>query len=129
MTNTESFLCLDNAARLYLIQDTGWTNSVQCLTAGRWLRDAGTNLSEFLSQDPLDPKQGAAANWSPLNGGTYFYYSQNYGGAQQWYMIIFGLENDPHSMEQQDGIRAPNGQYFHYGNGTNGIITVGRNYK
>lgn len=109
------------------IPNTGWSNSVQCLSGGRWLRDATSNLSEFLPQDPLDPKQGSSANWLPTDGGTYFYYSRSYGGDGQWYMIIFGLENYPHPMEQQDGVRAPNGTYFHYGSGSNGIITVGRN--
>jgi len=33
------------------------------------------------------------------------------------------------ALQQQDGVTAPNGTYFHYGNDSNGIITVGKNYK
>lgn len=98
----------------------GWTNSVQCLSSGRWLRDSTTNLSEFIATDPVDPIN--QNNWPR---GAYYYYSNNYGGARQWYMIVYSLENFPHSLESSDGVRAPNGTYFHYGSGTNGIITVG----
>ena len=106
--------------------NSGWCNSVQSLS-GYWVRNGAANLAEFLARDPQDPKQGASPNWAPYNGGTYFYYSNNYGGAGQWYMIIFGLENYPHPIEQTDGVTAPNGTYFHYGSGSNGIITIGRN--
>ena len=107
--------------------NTGWCNSVQSLSNGHWVRNGSINLGEFLSHDPLDPKQGSSPYWAPVNGGTFFYYSNDYGGAGQWYMIVFGLENYPNQLENQDGVTACNGHYFHYGNGHNGIITLGRN--
>jgi len=105
----------------------GWCNSVQSLSDGHWVRNGSVNLAEFLSTDPLDPKQGGSPNWTPLNGGTIFYFANGYGGSGQWYMIVFGLENYPHPLENQDGVTACNGSYFHYGSGSNGIITLGGN--
>ena len=108
--------------------NTGWCNSVQSLSSNHWIRNGSTaNLSAFLSQDPTDPSQGTSSHWPVTDGGTYFYYGNGYGGAGQWYMIVFGLENYPHSLESQDGVTACNGTYFHYGSGSNGIITIGRN--
>lgn len=109
--------------------NSGWCNSVQSLSDGHWIRNGSTNLAEFLSTDPLDPRQGGSPNWTPLNGGTIFYYAQGYGGSGQWYMIVFGLENYPHALENQDGVRTCNGTNFHYGSGSNGIITIGANCK
>ncbi|MFC1612875.1 type II secretion system protein [Patescibacteria group bacterium] len=103
----------------------GWCNSVESLSNDHWVRRGVVNLSEFISKDPLDPKQGGAPNFRPYNGGTIFYYANGYGGAGQWYMIIFGLENYPHYLESKDGVTACNGTYFHYGSGSNGIITLG----
>ncbi len=106
------------------IPNSGWTNSVECLSGGRWLRDATSNLSAFLGKDPIDP-----TNQSPpvfASGEDYFYFSQGYGGTGQWYMIIYRLEIPNPVLEGQDGVTAPNGTYFHYGNGTNGIMTVGK---
>lgn len=105
--------------------NSGWCNSVQSLSGGHWVRNGSTNLGKFLSVDPLDPRQGGSPNWTPLNGGTIFYYANGYGGPGQWYMIVFGLENHPHPFENQDGVRACNGTNFHYGSGSNGIITIG----
>lgn len=49
-----------------------------------------------------------------------------YGDDKQWYMITYGLENYPYPLiENADGVRAPNGEIFHYGSGSNGVITVG----
>ncbi len=107
--------------------NSGWCNSVQSLSGGHWVRNGGNNLGDFLATDPLDPKQGSSPNWTPSNGGTIFYYANGYGGSGQWYMIVFGLENYPHAYENQDGVTACNGTNFHYGSGSNGIITVGAN--
>ena len=106
-----------------------WCNSVQSLSGGHWIHDSGTAnvLSSFMSSEPTDPKQGSSPNWTPLNGGTIFYFASGYGGSGQWYMIVFGLENYPHSFEDQDGVTACDDTYFHYGNGSNGIITIGVN--
>lgn len=107
--------------------NNSWSNSVECLASGRWLKDAGdaTNLSAWLSTDPIDPIN--QNNWMR---GAYYYFSDpsgTYGGPNQWYMIIYSLEKFPNpSIEGSDGVMAPNGiNYFHYGDGTNGIITVG----
>lgn len=103
------------------VPNGGWSNSVECLSGGRWLRDSTTNLSEFISVDPIDPIN--QNNW-PL--GAYYYYSLSYGGSQQWYMLVCALENFPSLlMESSDGVTTPDGTYFHYGSGSNGIITVG----
>ena len=109
------------------LPNAGWCNSVQSLSSGHWVRNGSTNLGEFLSIDPIDPLQGGSPKWTPVNGGTIFYYANSYGGAGQWYMIIFGLENYPHPLEGQDGVMACDGTYFHYGSGSNGIITLGGN--
>lgn len=109
--------------------NTGWCNSVQSFSGGHWIRDNGAAsvLTPFLSVEPIDPSQGSSPNWTPLNGGTIFYFASGYGGSGQWYMIVFGLENYPHPLENQDGVRACNGTNFHYGSGSNGIITIGAN--
>jgi len=105
----------------------GWCNSVQSLAGDHWIHDNGVAgvLSPFMPVEPTDPNQGGSPNWPPAGGGTIFYFASGYGGTGQWYMIIFGLENYPHSLEDQDGTRACNGQYFHYGSGNNGVITMG----
>ena len=101
--------------------NTGWSNSVQCLSNGRWLRDSTSNLSGFITTDPVDPLN--QNNWPR---GAYYYFSRGYGNDKQWYMIVYGLENYPNSLvENSDGVTAPNGQYFHYGSGSDGVITVG----
>jgi len=107
--------------------NSGWCNSVQSLSGGHWIHDNGVVnvLSLFMSTEPIDPKQGTSPNWTPLNGGTFFYFASGYGGTGQWYMIVFGLENYPHPLENQDGVKACDGRYFHYGTGSNGIITIG----
>jgi prepilin-type N-terminal cleavage/methylation domain-containing protein len=105
--------------------NSSWCNSVENLSGGRWIDNGSEDLSLYLSTDPLDPLQGASPNWTPLNGGTIFYFADGYGGAGQWYMIVFGLENYPHSIEDEDGVTACDSTYFHYGSGSNGIITFG----
>ena len=102
--------------------NSGWCNSVQSLSGGHWIRDDGAAnvLSPFMPVEPTDPLQGGSPNWTPLNGGTFFYYSSG-----QWYMIVFGLENYPHPFEQQDGVKACEGTVYHYGNNSNGLITIG----
>ncbi len=100
----------------------GWSNSVQCLSGGRWLRDGAYDLAEFLPIDPIDPIN--QNNWLR---GAYYYFAQNYGAPDgQWYMIVYALENYPIPVvENSDGVRSPNGSYFHYGSGLDGVITTG----
>lgn len=99
----------------------GWSNSVECLSGSRWLRDSTTDLTGFITSDPVDPIN--KNNW-PL--GAYYYYSRGFGSDKQWYMLIYSLENYPNSgLENSDGVTAPDGTYFHYGDGSNGVITTG----
>ena len=105
----------------------GWCNSIQSLSGGYWVRNGSSNLNEFLGKDPVDPKPASSPNWAPTGGGTYFYYGAGYGGSGQWYMIIFGLENTSNDIQNKDGVTACDSTYFHYGNGSNGIVTLGRN--
>ncbi len=103
-----------------LTPNNGWSNSVECLSGGRWLKDATTDLSAFIASDPIDPIN--QNNWTR---GAYYYYSRWYGGDKQWYMLIYSLEIFPNPLiESSDGVRAPDGTYFHYGS-NNGVITVG----
>ena len=101
---------------------SSWCDSIRSFQNGHWIREGTKNLSEFLQRDPVDPKGGPRAWARP---GTYYYYSRGHGGSGQWYMLVFALENPPHLIEKQDGVTTPGGHYFHYGNGTNGIITIG----
>lgn len=106
------------------IPGSSWCNSVQSLSAGRWIRHNGANaLNGVISVDPIDPLQGTTANWGPLNGGTYYYFSND----GRWYMLVYGLELYPHAIEQTDGVRDCANTLFHYGSGINGILTVGGN--
>ncbi|MDO8592519.1 MAG: type II secretion system protein [bacterium] len=107
--------------------NTGWCNSIESMSGGHWIRNGATNLGTFINQDPVDPKPASSPNWAPTGGGTYFYFANGYGGAGQWYMIVFGLEDKTSSMQNLDGVTACNGQVFHYGSGSDGVITVGGN--
>ncbi|MBU6431462.1 type II secretion system GspH family protein [Patescibacteria group bacterium] len=103
------------------VPNSSWSNSVECLSGGRWLRDSATNLSAFIASDPIDPIN--QNNWPR---GAYYYFSRGYGGDKQWYLLVYSLENFPNPLiENSDGVTAPDGSYFHYGNGSDGIITVG----
>lgn len=117
-----------------MIPNTGWCNSVQSTVNGQWIKDNGNTakFAEFLAINPKDPTQGDTV-YFPSNGETYYYFAAGYypsgGTPGQWYMIVWGLEKYPNALlESQDGITAPNGRTFHYGNGSNGIITTGKNY-
>lgn len=109
------------------VPNGNWCNSKEGVVNNHWIRDAGTtNLGAFISKDPLDPLDVPSANWTPVGGGAYFYFSNGYGGTGKWYMIVFGLENTSHDLQDQDGVVACNGSTFHYGSGSNGIITIGQ---
>lgn len=109
------------------IPNGGWCNSIQSISGNYWIRDGSMNLSEFLSKDPTDPQPANSANWTPVGGGTYFYFANGYGGSGQWYMIVFGLENTGNSIQATDGVTACDGYYFDYGSGSDGVVTLGRN--
>lgn len=108
------------------VPNGSWCNSVQPLSGGHWIRDLGTAdvLAPFLADEPIDPLQGTTANWTPVGGGSYYYYSDG-----RMYMIVYGLENRPNKLESVDGVTACNSQYFHYGTGSNGVLTVGSNCR
>ena len=95
---------------------SNWTNSTAWASAFR------TALSPYMPNLPIDPLNDGATPYSGSH--SYAYYANGYGGAGKWYMIVFNLENS-HAIESQDGVRTCSGSYFHYGNGSNGIITVG----
>jgi prepilin-type N-terminal cleavage/methylation domain-containing protein len=105
--------------------NSDWCNSVENVTNGHWIRDAGITevLAPYMSAEPRDPLQGAPpANWTPLGGGAIFYW-----GATNWYMIVLGLENPNPALEAQDGVMDCSGSGVpnHYGIDGNGVLTVG----
>lgn len=109
-----------------VVPNTGWSNSVECLSGGRWLRDSTSNMSEFIKSDPIDPKQKSSITWPGcFPKDTYFYFSRGYGGDKQWYMIVFWLEKPSPELEASDGVLAPDGTVFDYGGCGAGILTVG----
>lgn len=109
------------------IPNGGWCNSIESLSGNHWIREGTVgNLGEFLAKDPLDPKPSQNVFFSPLNGGAYFFFSAGYGGPRQWYMIVFGLEDHSNPIQTKDGVRACDGTMFHYGNDSNGVVTIGR---
>lgn len=114
-----SYIVSNNCAAT--VPNSGWCNSIESLSSGRWIRNGATNLTGFLSADPVDPKPSASANWTPVNGGAYYYYSPP-GGT--WYMIVYGLEKYPVNIERSDGITG-GGTFYDYGTGSNGVITLG----
>jgi len=100
---------------------SGWTNSTA------WSSAFSTALAPYMPIMPTDPLNDGS---TPYYGShSYSYYANGYGGPGQWYMIVFNLEGN-HAIENQDGVRTCSGSYFHYGtygNGSNGIITIGGN--
>lgn len=106
------------------VPNGSWCNSVQSQSNGHWLREGALTLSPYMENDPIDPNQGSSAVWG-AGGNTYYYFSRGYGGAGQWYIIIFCLEDTLHPLQKEDGVTTCDGTYFHYGNGHNGVITLG----
>ena len=108
--------------------DSNWCNSIQSLSSnGRWIRDGGVldPLEPFIPIEPQDPLQVATPNWTPQNGGTIYYFANDGGGTGHWYMLVFGLEDTAHPLQDKDGAQNCSGTTYHYGNGSNGIITLG----
>ena len=97
----------------------GWGDSSG---SGTW-NALQNDLLSYISKLPKDPLNTGGR---PYSGGyTIAYYASGYGGSGDWYMIVFRLENSPNKIESQDGVTACNNHLFHYGNGSNGIVTVG----
>ena len=108
-----------------------WVHSVDAT----WQTNALANaLRPYIPALPVDPTNNACCGY---NGGyTYSYYSSGYRSpgqtSQQWYMIVFRMENQAHFAQSNDGSRScGNGSnalppvFFHYGTNSNGIITKG----
>lgn len=92
--------------------NSGWSNSNDASWA-----TLSTALASYIKL-PVDPVN-SPAGWAGSAGTyTYTFYSRNYGCAQQWYMLVYRLEN-PNITSP--GMRACNGTNFNYG----GTITVG----
>ena len=122
---TDNFHYPDSANCGATQPNTSWCNSIQSLIDGHWIRDnGGANLSNTIRITPTDPRPAIAPNWTPVNGGTYYYYSTS-DDDNQWYAMIFGLENYPRPLENQDGVSDCDGPpILDFGN-ANGVITVG----
>ncbi|NMB48032.1 prepilin-type N-terminal cleavage/methylation domain-containing protein [Candidatus Kuenenbacteria bacterium] len=119
---------LMTALELYYDQNkiypiSSWLNS----SDAAWLNNSNvlaTALAPYLSKLPIDPKNEAGYAYSGVY--TYSYFSSNYGASGQWYMIVYRLEDGRSILQTKDGVRACNGSNFHYGNNSNGVLTVGR---
>ncbi|MDD4901361.1 MAG: type II secretion system protein [Patescibacteria group bacterium] len=116
-----------------VLPTVNWCNSSQTLSNGHWIKNNGSgpaDLNAFLSQDPLDPRPVSPIVFPPSNGGNYFYFDHNFNSnnpSGRWYIIVFSLEDKSNSIQNSDGVTLCDGTYVHYGNGSNGIITVGGN--
>lgn len=109
---------------------SGWADadSTSSTYRNRW-NTLANNLKPYLKVLPQDPFNRSTS--SVTGDYSYSYYSAGYRSSgqtnQQWYMIVFRLENSNKNIEDVDGVTACNGRYFHYGSGSNGIVTVGGN--
>jgi len=120
---------LQKALQLYYNENSSYPISSWLYSySPNWLNNSNSlalALKPYIKTLPIDPLNQSI---TPYSGGySYGYFASNYGTSGQWYMIVFRLEQLNHPYQQQDGVRACNGQYFHYGNGSNGIITIGGN--
>jgi hypothetical protein len=106
-----------------------WCNSVESLANGRWIRDAGTPnaLAPYIATDPIDPvpRTPVTAGW-PTDPGVYYYNAGTSTAFANSYIIVFTVENSPHPLEASGGVTDCTGVNRNYGNGSNGIITVGQ---
>ena len=115
------------------VPNAAWCNSIESLNAsGQWIRTNTDSLAAYLPNTPVDP---ANIHSFPGGGfsfyrGAYYYFAGGYGSvtpSSQWYMLVYTLDLYPNPAELLDGISAPDGTHFDYGNDNNGIITVGNN--
>jgi len=92
-----------------------------------WLDDSHSlamDLSPYIRHLPVDPINQTASGSNP-GFYRYQYYSHEHGGSGKWYMLVFRLEVPSHDPHMRHGVRSCDGTHFDYGNGTDGIITVG----
>lgn len=95
--------------------NNGWTNSNDASWAG-----LTTNLTPFLANLPKDPTNDGPGWAGDGTHFTYTFFSTGYGCTQQWYMIVYRLENMAGIVSP--GVTACNGTNFNYG----GTMTVGK---
>lgn len=104
------------------IPNVSWCNSVQSQNgSGHWIKDNGLVAFSGAS-DPVDPGAAALGSGMANSSGVFFYY-----GTSTEYMIVFRLENRSSTIQSQDGYRnCADTTTYHYGNGSDGIITWGK---
>lgn len=118
------------------VPNVAWCDSENTLSDGHWIKHNGTTgvLEPYLSQEPVDPlADGTFDSFTLGEVGTYGYYSSAVGykeeigeGNDEWYMIVFVLENTNHPLEEIDGVTTCDGTHFDYGGSDDdGIITIG----
>jgi len=118
---------IQTALELYYNDNGQYPASGGALTPGNSWSNSGdsswdtleTALKPYLSvlsKDPIDN-----ATWIAF---SYSYFSLNYGCNQQWYMIVYSLEN---AAGPDNGITTCNGTFFQYGGAlaSTAIKTVG----
>lgn len=130
--------------------NSSWCNTFQTLSNdGHWIRHNDTNnaldnidaLEEFFGADPIDPLSNRVTSVSslwdgtptvPPSSGTYYYFSDGFGGPGQWFMIVFVLENGENNpITKNDGITTCDGTNINYGqaNSNENIVTLGGECK
>jgi type II secretion system protein G len=97
----------------------GWSNS----NDSSWTT-LQTALASYMAKLPSDPKQ-SSSGWPGAGQYSYGYFSLGYGCPQQWYMLVYNLEN---ASGPDTGVRACDGSFFQYGSGgaNTTIKTVGQ---
>ena len=77
-----------------------------------------TAMQGYMQTLPKDPQQNTA-----FPGFNFAYFDVGYGCSQQWYMLVFKIENP--NLLVSPGVVACNGTNFQYGAVGTGIITMG----
>ncbi len=102
--------------------NSGWSNS----NDSSWTT-LQTALGSYMAKLPTDPNQ-SGSGWPGGGSYGYAYFSSGYGCGQQWYMLVYNLEN---AQGPDPGVTACDGTTFRYGgSGANtNIKTVGTKAK
>ncbi len=98
---------------------SGWAHS----SGGASWTSLETALAPYIQSLPVDPINTGSAGYNN-DQYAYSYYSNN-GTPGQWYMLVWELENSNQGFEGSDGSTNCGGTLYHYGNGSNGIVTSG----
>ncbi len=100
--------------------NSGWSDS----NDSSWNTLSSILVPNYLGSMPKDPLNNAGC-WAADSGCyTYTFYSLDYGCNQQWYMIVYRLENP--GMQASPGVTACDGTNFQYGAAGSGVITIGQ---